>query len=284
MRNEKEVLDQLLSFARNNEMIRAVILNGSRVNPNVQKDIFCDFDVVFAVTDPKHFLNNQSWIEEFGETIIVQQNKCSENSVDWFIFLMIFTDGIRIDLQFFPIEHVQMQYEDSLKVLLLDKDNAINEFELPNESFYFTKKPSKEEFEKTINNFWWCSTNVAKGIWRDELCYAKTMYEVVVRECIINLLSWYIGMNHNWCINTGKWGKWFKGNLPVELWNSFVKTYSGTDYNEIWESLLEACRLVRKIGVEVADTLGYEYPLEDDNRVYGFLQRVCSLPKDAQDI
>ena len=35
MRNEKEVLNQLLTFAGNNDMVRAVLLNGSRVNPNV---------------------------------------------------------------------------------------------------------------------------------------------------------------------------------------------------------------------------------------------------------
>lgn len=45
MRNEKEVLNQLLSFASNNDMVRAVLLNGSRVNPKVEKDIFSDYDV-----------------------------------------------------------------------------------------------------------------------------------------------------------------------------------------------------------------------------------------------
>lgn len=284
MRSEKEVLDQLLNFARNNEMVRAVIQNGSRVNPNVQKDIFCDYDIVFAVTDPKHFLNDQSWIKEFGELIIVQQNDCSRDNVDWIIFLMIFTDGIRIDLTFFPFEYVQMQYEDSLKVLLLNKDNVIKEFELPNETYYYIQKPSKEKFEKTANEFWWCSTNVAKGIWREELCYTKKMYETIVHDCVINMMEWYIGMNHNWSINSGKWGKWFEKYLSKELWDSFVKIYPGADYNEIWESIFEAGWLVRRIGIELADKLGYEYPILDDNRVSGFLEKVRALPKDAQGI
>jgi aminoglycoside 6-adenylyltransferase len=197
---------------------------------------------------------------------------------------MIFTDGVRIDLTFFPVKYIHIQYKDSLKVLLLNKDEVINEFDPPNESYYFTPKPSKGEFEETVNNFWWCSTNVAKGLWREELCYAKTMYEVVVRDSIINMLSWYIGMNHNWRINTGKWGKWFEKYLSVELWEMFVKTYSGSDSNDIWESLYEAGRLVKRIGVELADNLGYEYPLDDDRRVSGFLQRVRSLPKDAKEI
>ncbi|NQX67704.1 aminoglycoside 6-adenylyltransferase [Paenibacillus alba] len=42
MRNEKADLAQLLDFANANSGIRAVLLNGSRVNPNVKKDVFCD--------------------------------------------------------------------------------------------------------------------------------------------------------------------------------------------------------------------------------------------------
>ena len=63
MRSEKEVLDEVLNFAQKNEMVRAVLLNGSRVNPNVSKDIFCDYDVAFFVTNPDHFLIEQSWID-----------------------------------------------------------------------------------------------------------------------------------------------------------------------------------------------------------------------------
>lgn len=284
MRSETEVIRQLLAFAQKDERVRAVIMNGSRVNPNAPKDIFCDFDVVFAVTDPECFLKDQSWIGYFGEHIIIQQNDCEKNAVQFYIFLVIFKDGIRIDLSFFPMEHIKLQYEDSLKVLLLDKDNVIDEFEPPSDSFYYTRKPSKARFEKTINNFWWCSTNVARGIWRDELCYAKTMYEVEVKDCVQRLLAWYIGINHDWQINTGKWGKWFKKYLPEEIWTSFVKTFPGAEYDELWEAMLEAGRLVRRIGTELADRLGYEYPLDDDKGVCVLLERIRILPTDANEI
>ncbi len=74
MRTEPQVIDQLLSFARNNPLIRAVVMNGSRVNPNAPQDLFCDYDVVYYVTDPPHFLEDQGWIHYFGDLIILQQN------------------------------------------------------------------------------------------------------------------------------------------------------------------------------------------------------------------
>jgi len=282
MRNEQEVISQLLDFAKSNEDIRLVILNGSRVNDNAPKDIFCDYDVVLGVTDPENFLNDRSWIRKFGELIIMQQNDLNANGAEAYIFLMLFTDGVRIDLTFHPIEAIDAALEDSLKLVLLDKDNLIGETDIPNDSIYHTKKPDQEEFDKTMNNFWWCSTNVAKGLWRGELGYSKYMFEVIVRDCIIDALAWYIGMNHDWHINTGKAGKWFKRYLPEELWESIEKTYAGRDYEEMWEALFEAVRLMRKIGVELAEGLGYKYPKEDDEKVNEYMEKVHSLPKETK--
>ena len=58
MRTEKEMFDLLISIAQSDERIRAVYLNGSRTNPNVPKDIFQDYDVVYVVTETKPFMLN----------------------------------------------------------------------------------------------------------------------------------------------------------------------------------------------------------------------------------
>ena len=55
MRNEKEMYDLILGIAQNDERIRAVIMNGSRANPNAPADIFQDYDIVYIVTDIASF-------------------------------------------------------------------------------------------------------------------------------------------------------------------------------------------------------------------------------------
>ena len=115
MRNETQVLNTVLEFARENEMVRAVVLNGSRVNPNVTKDIFCDYDIAWYVTDPDHFLHDQGWIKHFGDLIIVQQNDWEEDGLAGCIFLMLFSDGVRIDLAFDPLNAVEKFIDDRLQ-------------------------------------------------------------------------------------------------------------------------------------------------------------------------
>jgi aminoglycoside 6-adenylyltransferase len=56
------MLDLILGTARQDVRIRAVILNGSRANPNVTPDRFQDFDIVYVVTDLTPFVEDPAWI------------------------------------------------------------------------------------------------------------------------------------------------------------------------------------------------------------------------------
>lgn len=55
------------------------------------------------------------------------------------------------------------------------------------------------------------------------------------------------------------------------------KTFAGANYEEIWDSLFEAGRLARILGEQIADNLGYNYPIEDDERVTEYLTKVRFL-------
>lgn len=279
MRNESEVLNELLLYAHSDEKVRAIILNGSRVNPNVTKDIFCDYDVIYAVTDPKFYYDHQDWIRTFGNLIIMQQNNIeTDSSEDEYIFLMLFTDGIRIDLSFRRVETINQHFHDSLTEVILDKDNCLKRFDPPSEKSYVTLKPARDEFHKAINNILWCSTNVAKGLWRDELIYAKFMLDIVVRQDLMKLLSWYVGANNNWSINTGAALKWLKKYLPEKIWDSLEDTYSGAAYPEIWDSVFRIIELTDLVGQELANQLKYEYPTRDHINVVAYLEKVQNLP------
>nr|WP_269847072.1 aminoglycoside 6-adenylyltransferase [Paenibacillus sonchi] len=74
----------------------------------------------------------------------------------------------------------------------------MRKFPPPSEASYIITKPSANEFQQNINNLLWCSTNAAKGLWRDHLPYTKFMLDAVVRKNLMQLLSWYVGAEHNW--------------------------------------------------------------------------------------
>ena len=72
-----------------------------------------------------------------------------------------------------------------------------------------------------------------------------------------------------------------KRYLPPELWEAYLRTYSGPGYPETWEALFAVLSLVRTVGLDLAQFLGCEYPLEDHRRILAYLRRVRALPRDA---
>ncbi|WP_117170147.1 aminoglycoside 6-adenylyltransferase [Paraliobacillus sediminis] len=292
MRNEQEMLDIVLNTAREDERIRAVYMNGSRTNSNVPKDIFQDFDIVYVVTDTASFIKDKTWINAFGELRMMQEPKKNDvnraMNVDFtksYAFLMLFTDGNRIDL---TIETKEVTFDaygiDKLTIPLLDKDNLLPAIPSPTDLDYHVKKPTKGEYDHFTNEFWWCSQNVAKGIWRDELPYAKQMYEYTMREPLDNMVSWWIGMQHDFEISTGKLGKYLKAYLPESYWKMYKETYSNSDYTNIWESIFATCELFRTLSQEVAEHFNFTYPIDDDRNMTNYLKRVRNLPSNAKGI
>ncbi len=281
MRTPTEVINEILAFANRFESIRAVIMNGSRVNPHAPQDLFCDYDIVFAVEDPPSFMADQSWISNFGDVIIMQAHMMEENGLEWPICMIIFTDNVRLDLQFFPIEHIEHKYQDSLSRLLLDKDGTIAPFPPSNDYTYYTKKPSVEHFAKTINEFFWVATYVGKGIWRDELSYAQHLYHSIVVKALNEVVAWHIGYDHNWQINSGKLGKWYHQYLPESIWCEFARIFNTGTYPDFWNSLFRAIDLMNTLGAALGQNLGYPYPHKEAKMVCKYLKRIQELPPNA---
>lgn len=173
---------------------------------------------------------------------------------------------------------------DKLTHPVLDKDNILPSIPSPSDIDYHVKKPTHGQFESCTNNFWWCLQNVAKGIWRDELPYAKLMFEYTTRDCLDKMINWWIGMEHDFGVSTGKLGKYFKYYLPSTYWKMYEATYSNSDYQQMWHSMFTACELFRELSLDVATYFGFIYPKTDDNNITKFLKHIKELPADAKDI
>jgi len=77
-RTEQEMVDLILDFARQDERVRVVAMNGSRANPVAPRDAFQDYDIVFVVTDMASYLADDAWLEVFGRRVIMQKPDAME--------------------------------------------------------------------------------------------------------------------------------------------------------------------------------------------------------------
>ena len=292
MRNEKEIFDLILKTAYNDPRIRAVYMNGSRTNSNVKKDIFQDYDIVYVVTEIKSFLDNENWIDIFGERLYMQLPEALDKSLgketdtdNCYGYLMQLADGNRIDLHLQTENFAKNEIlKDKLCVILLDKDKILPDIPPASDIDYHVKKPSQAEFSACCNEFWWIFNNAGKGLWRNEIPYVMDMINFHIRPELIKMLSWYIGIKTEFSCSIGKSGKYMNNFLEKNIWNRFLDTYSVAKADSVWNSLFITADLFDEVALKTASGLNYAYDTNEARNSRSFLFHTFNLSKGAKEI
>lgn len=277
MRTEQELYDLILAFARKDVRIRVVAMNGSRANPNAPRDAFQDYDIVFLVTEMESFLADDTWLDYFGERIIMQKPEAMElflsNRGNRFSYLMLFEDGNRIDLSLMPLEELEPYLkEDSILRVLLDKDRIVPTLPESTDQDYWIKRPTPGLFDDCCNEFWWLSTYVAKGLARKELPYANAHLDLM-RNQLMTMLIWQIGLEQGFTFSIGKQFKYLQQHLSPSLWQKLCATWDASSPEACKKSLEGMLVLFREVSKNVAERLGYSYP-DYDEKVSRYLERL----------
>lgn len=277
MRTEKEMYQVILDNAKKLPQVLAVGLDGSRTNPNAPKDDFQDYDIVYVVNDLESLVADETWLEEFGERLIMQKPEAMKlfepDLGGRFSYLMLFEDGNRIDLVLCPLSKVDdWLKEDQLVKILYDPAHILPQLSSPTDEDHWVKRPDQQEFEDCCNEFWWVSTYVVKGICRDELLYAADhLYEICQKE-LLRMYSWLAADKENYQVSTGKNYKYlFKDSLEGE---EFYRLLDFTSIKRITVSLLKTQELFQQVAQRYAGKRGFRYDQKTATAVMTYTQKM----------
>lgn len=270
MRNLKEELNKLIAFANTNDNIRALVLQGSYINSNAPVDYFSDLDPLFYVRDLDEFINHTEWKNYFGEPIsFFHDHGELKDHLHWYTRLTLYSDGFKIDFGFCSVEAAQYANDMLLYKVYVDKDGIIPKPEVTDERNFFVKKPTEDEFLERLNAFFFDTSYVIKALARDEMFFEKYM-EQVLKKKIHKLIDWYIGCKHDFKVNTGLMGRYFKRYLTEKEWKMLMETYPDANKSHCIRALFKTFDLVNYLGTFIAKNLSYTYPSqhEHDMRAY----------------
>ncbi len=288
LRNEQAVLNQLLSWAHSDSNARAVVMTGSRTNPRASVDVFSDYDIELIVSHLNDFIKDENWAFKFGSVIADIKGRNSKSLTQ----LVLYSDGVRIDFQIYTVkefyrrrnlsplpEHWDIGYK-----VLLDKDEILETLPKPTHTLFNISQPTEKEYAELVKDFWWDTTYVAKSLWRDEIFYAKYMFDSLIRNrYLLKMLEWHIGSKNNWVINTNKKGRWFKQFMDKKTWKEVEKTFTDSSIEKNWASLFVTTRLFKRIATELSKQLNYKYDSDLEKNISGYLRKIQRLEKNAKD-
>ncbi|WDH82207.1 aminoglycoside 6-adenylyltransferase [Paenibacillus urinalis] len=270
MRSEQEMMKIFIDFAKNEDRIRLVTLEGSRTNLNITPDTFQDYDLSFFVTDMNSFKENDQWLHIFGKPAMMQKPEDMElfpsELGNWYSYLILFEDGNKLDLTLIPVHEVNDYFtnSDGLAQVLLDKDDLVKYEVIANDRQYWIKKPTAREFDDCCNEFWMVSTYVVKGLGRKEILFAIDHLNEIARPNLLRMMAWKIGSEKGYNFSVGKNYKFIEQYLPDEDWEKLLSTYAENGYQQMWQSLFTCYELFRIYSRAVSENLGYKYPGYDE--------------------
>lgn len=266
MRTSQEMMALFKRLARADERIRVLTLEGSRVNPHAAPDVWQDYDVTFLVTDVGSFTRSEEWLDVFGDRIFLQKPEAMELfppdfPSGWFSYLMLFSDGGKIDLTLIPIEDLQTYLDrEPLVQILLDKDGRCPALPAPSDRHFGLQKPSAAFVRDSVNEFVLACTHVAKGLLREQLLCANWFFQQIVQVELRRMLGYLAGARTGFPVNLGKHDKWLPRFLTSGEWERLRKTYRLDSVDAAWSALDGAMELFESALAEVASALGCDCP------------------------
>ncbi len=198
MKETTSTFEAFLRLAEHDENIRAALLAGSRANENAKTDFLSDYDIEVYVGDISIIKKGDEWVGSLGPIMtrwpLFPRTTFDEN---WVTRLFLFEDGSRIDFQITENRDARLKNIDYGYSVLIDKDNILSDLPEPTRSQYNIRRPTRDEYEILVNEFWWDATYVPKYLWRDELPFAKMMMGQSVHDKYLKqIIEWHIGMKN----------------------------------------------------------------------------------------
>lgn len=282
---EDSVLSVLVGIAESSPEVLSVWLCGSRAAGAGRVDAWSDWDVVFVTRNSGEYPEIAVQVREVFAPVVVTQTPDRRTPADLrlsFHWLMQFA-SVRIDLTLTAFDSFSraLSGEPCLKEIWTRPGEPLPDFpepvSLPAEDPYFPPPgvpalPSQEDFSDCVNEFWWVTCYVLKGLARGEQLYAYAHLEKCLRGEFLRMAAFEAGAKG---IAPGKCFKNLSFLLGEEAYARYLSSCRADGADALMHSLRTIAGLFSECAVRVAALTGLSYDAEEERRVREF----CGLDK-----
>lgn len=288
------VIENFIAWGQAREDVRAMILTSTRAVGNTHLDPFSDYDVIIVARDIRPYLEDESWLGDFGTLLVVYRDPVRVHHGYKKFGRVTQYEQTKIDFTFYPVGLLERivgkaqrrnRLPDDLDIgyqVLLDKDHLTAGLPAPTYSAYIPTPPEEAEYHQTIELFFHEGTYASKNIWRREMLPAQYFLDTSMKQDnFLRMLEWKVEIEQGWSVKTGVLGKGLQKYLSPRLQAELAATFAGGDWEAMWAAFFRTIDLFRLVAIEVGERLGYAYPYDLDRRMVAYFTKVRNLPPDA---
>lgn len=282
MKREKDILDKIVEWAKDESEIRVVILEGSRAS-DATTDTLSDYDLNLFVTDHARYTSDNHWMSEFDTVLVYQKEGFLHENTRIPTRLVVYKNSPKVDFSFWPISILHEivdnnilpeRYRNGYKVLL-DKDDVTRNMPKPCFDGFIISKPTTDEVLTTICDFWFETYCVAKYLKRNSLWYAKILENGPIKRFLLQMILWNESSKDDWKNNKiHQEGKNLEEHVDEDSKNALAGCFSTYDKDDTWRGLYKMIELFKKLSHDVTTKLSIEYPEKSISQIEAYINQL----------
>jgi aminoglycoside 6-adenylyltransferase len=267
----EQFINRFTQWAEKRDDIRGAYILGSRARKETPADEWSDLDLPIITSDPDRYISDTEWLNDLGKYYLTFLEKTGTgNEIERRV---LFDGGLDVDFPIIPHDLLKNHTLSPVDIIMLnrgyrilvDKDKElaaiVRDLPEPPEPAH----PTPDEFDNNINDFFFHAVLAVKKFKRGELFYAKSVCDCYMKRLLLSMMSWHSraknGLNYDVWHDGRFLEKWAEAEFVDGLRNTYA-VYSAADFQRaLWETM----NLFRRIAVETAELLDYDYPVKGDN-------------------
>jgi aminoglycoside 6-adenylyltransferase len=249
----EDLIKHIIRWAKEKDDIRAAILLGSRTRKGTV-DQLSDIDLDLISTEPTHYFENDTWLQQFGTVWLSIQDQDSSACK------VIYEDGLMVEFFFVSsdaittlYEKLPEHYERGYKILL-DKDKLARRLPKASGLQPTPSRPTEKQFTDEVEVFWWDAFQYVKYLWRDELWRCKH-YDWQLKQHLLKMMGWHALLCRNQTHFTTYQGTHLKGWVDPEVYIRLMSAFGRFYPADSWRALDETTKIYANLAEEVAQVL-----------------------------
>ena len=258
---------RILAWAAAREDLLAGLVVGSRARSDGTADQWSDLDLILFTNSPQSYMEDSSWLDEFGELWATSLSRTGSGYPEWFA---LYAGGLKVDIVFVPVLPADVHslprmladfaFQDvlqrGLRVLFDKTGTADDEPYLPAPSTA-RALPNQREFQDAEAHFWIVAAKAARLVKRNDQWRAKQACDSELKACLLTMLEW-----HARAVYGPEWDIWYEGRFVAD-WaetravSAIAGTFATYDQTDLMRALLATMALYRRLADEIADLKNY---------------------------
>ena len=250
-------MNNILTFNELKEIAKKIAMDDDRVEKlyieqletqSMSSDVNF-FNVLYLVKDLSFDDASFEFIEHFGDVLTMFENTENENVIEYRIIYENFTQGI----------------------FRIVSNKSIDVLEELEEKYICVLK--EDEFLVNTCEFFWNILKFGNKLYTKEFLNISEEYRKVL-SLLDEHLKHYVLSENKYLIELGKENKLVFNYVDTEIFEKYLTCYSKLELDSLWIALFNICGLFRKLSLQIAINLRFDYAKELDRDTVTYLREL----------